>query len=454
MNTAAKTVAALLFVALLGGVLTIPLRDSDGSPPRRATVARPTPARSPTETRHARREPTGPLRTKRFVQRFPRACLRPVARPDDGGLIAALNGRRVTIVTSSGESRATITDVAPVVRPPLAWSPSGRYIAVGPQGLFWTAEGEVVLFANGEFSHGMVQGSTGPWAWSPISDCGVAIEDDFEGALQVNHIDPHLAANIRLVNKGVESFAYSPDGRTLGLVIAERGIRSLWFADLDASRLHEVKRFDSGICCVNLGGWTPDGSALLYWAGPGASVMADGWPLRSIDRTGEVARWGRTLTRPDILVGCSETLYAIDRRDRLDAEGQLRALPSDTPLSTQEVSAASCNVRGRIVASARIDGSARSQLVLLDGDGGQVVTSDPDYSDQRPQWASGIGVLFERLPIIERCEHDTPECAAQVWFIPEGGTPRSLGLRLNREDYGLRAIVDWSATPPNGLPVS
>jgi hypothetical protein len=134
------------------------------------------------------------------------------------------------MVTIDGDTVARITDVAPVVRPPIAWSPSGRYIAAGPQGLFWDAEGEVVLFANGEFAHGMVSSRRGLWAWSPIADCGMALQD---GALWATTMDSsETGVGIKLVGRGVFSFSFSRDGSRLQFVTTHTGAREMWTADL------------------------------------------------------------------------------------------------------------------------------------------------------------------------------------------------------------------------------
>ena len=40
-----------------------------------------------------------------------------------------------------------------------------------------------------------------------------------------------------------------------------------------------------------------------------------------------------------------------------------------------------------------------------------------------------------------------------VWFLPEGGTARPTGLRVDRLGEELDALLDWSATPPLGHPI-
>ena len=355
------------------------------------------------------------------------------------------------MATTSGQVTATIRPIL-ATPPPVAWSPSGRFIAIGQQGLFWTSAGEVVLFANEEFSHGLVQGSTGKWSWSPIADCGIGIEDDFDGALQANHIDPGVAANVRLVNRGVESFVFSRDGRRLGLVLKEGRIRSIWIVDLAGNRMHEVRRFQRAMCCINLAGWSIDDRDLLYWAAPGVSVAADGWELRSVSSDGSSARWGATLPSPDALEFCGDRLLAIVGGDRFRQNNRLAMLRRNRPplliAPRANHSELTCASSGSLVTVVR-----NGRLVLLDGNGAfvrfltQVETANGVFGESLPEWGPpGTGILFERHMHLIR----------QLWYIPEGGTTRFLAHLLAHRRLLVRhhpgALFDWSATPPDGLP--
>ena len=476
MSTAAKTIAALVFLALLGGLLTIPLRENEPRDPKRVAASpRPEPSPSPTKRR---REPTGPLRSRRLVQRYPKACLRTAPSPEGAGLVAVHNGRRVVMADTNGTRTATIRPV-PRIQPPIAWSPSGRYIAIGHQGLFWTNEGEIVLFANGEFSHGMVQGSTGKWAWSPIADCGVAIEDDFVGALQVSHIDPHLAAGVRLVNRGVESFAFSRDGRRLGLVLKEGRVRSLWIAHLEQSRMVEVRRFVRHTCCIELAGWSPDDRDLLYWAGSGASVMADGWPLEGVNAWGKVFRYTpRTssggfglpngiFTEPAWLVNCGGRLLAPLGGDRFPSSGRLISFlrRDKRPIRVSSGNFAdvdpTCSPNGELIVVARSParGNAnlrrppQKELYLMsasdarNADALRPITEEGGPSEGSPEWGPPrTGILYT----------SRDRSRVSFWFLPEGPAqrrPLGISLRLTEGGFGIRDdAFDWSATPPDGLP--
>lgn len=487
MSTAAKTIAALVFVALLGGVLTLPLRDNQPSRPQRVAAA-PSAEPSPSPTKRSS-GPTGPLRTKRFVQRYPKACLRPVPRPAGGGLLAVHRGRSIAVTTTSGAITASISPIPALGKPPLvSWSPSGRYLAAGSQGLMWTADGESVLAANGEFQHGFVwQSPADPWGWSPVADCGLSIESGapgvrFGGALWVSSADPDVTSLGRpLLDRGVESFAYSRDGRRLGLVLKEGRVRSLWFAHLEQNRMVEVRRFVRHTCCIELAGWSPDDRDLLYWAGSGASVMADGWPLEGVNAWGKVSRYTpRTssrgfrlsngiFTEPDWIVNCGGRLVAPLGGDRFPTSGRVISFlrPNRRPVRVSSGNFAdvdpTCSPNGELIVVARSPalGNAnvrppQEALYLLsatdprNADPLRPITEEGGPSEGSPEWGPPhTGILYlSRL----RGSAD-PE----LWFIAEGSSqPRSLGLTVSCAralgPCNPTMLYDWSATPPDGLP--
>jgi hypothetical protein len=246
--TSVRGLAAVVFVALFGYFLAGPVlrSDDDAGPGPRAVV--PTPAPRPEATRSA----PGAESPTRLLTRYPRACLRPVARPEGTGLVAAYNvdgshGEQVVVATVEGETVATIRDPAPIVRPPIGWSASGRYLATGEQGLFWTADGEAVLI--GDVQHGMVSGLRGTWAWSPIADCGLAIVN---GALHVVGVDPFVTVgpSRELLPGGVLHFAFTPDGGS-AVVAIERPAGPIFLtADLRTGRIRRGGRPLDTVCRV------------------------------------------------------------------------------------------------------------------------------------------------------------------------------------------------------------
>lgn len=458
---AARAIGALLFVALVGLFIAQPVLNSsdDRSAPRPRVHVSITPIGSAVE-------PSEPKTTRRLVNEYPRACLRRVPPPSGAGLIAAYNDRSVTIVTTNGDVQATIEDVAPTVRPPIAWSPSGQVLAVGPQGLFWTAEGARVF--GGDFQHGMVAGARGRWGWSPIADCGVQIDED--GELLITAVDPStsttgrlaVGAGIPLVRPTVESFAFSPDGRSLGFVIVDGRRTEIWVADLEKNTMAAITRFPSSTCCVTLGGWSADGAELLFWAAPGTSVSADGWLLQSVDpATRRISSFTAVRVHPELLERCAGDLLGIVGGDRFDV-GPMRlaklragAAPSYLTPRTESHFGFSCTSNGALIATARgevRDGSEAvrsttpTEITILRADGSEVITLTPaGMSDGVPEWGPpGTGLIFVRLS----------DGAATVLFAAEGRTPTALGVSVSipRPDFAWQQVLDWNATPPDGLP--
>lgn len=458
---AVRTIGALLFIALFGLFIAQPVLDSyDDRPGRRPRGFSVTPSAVPAEA------PAKPRTARRLLHDYPRACLRQVPPPSGAGLIAALDKRRVTIVTTAGDVQATIQDVAPTVRPPIAWSPSGRVLAVGPQGLFWTPEGERVPI--GDVQHGMVLGVRGRWGWSPIADCGVHINE--KGELLITAVDPStttkgrlaVGAGTPLVRPTVESFAFAPDGRSLGLVVVEGKRRTIWVADLETNTMTAITRFPSATCCVTLGGWTLDGAELLFWAASGASVSADGWLLQSVDpETRRISSFTAVRVRPEFLDRCGGDLLGIVGGDRFDVGpmrlGKLQAGagPSYLTPRTESHFSFSCTATGALIATARgevrdgsdpVGSTSRTEVTILRADGSEVITLTPaEMSDAAPEWGPpGTGLIFVRLS----------DGDATVLFAAEGRTPTALGVSVSipRPNFAWQQVLDWSASPPDGLP--
>jgi hypothetical protein len=437
---AARVLAALLFVFLLGVFIAGPVLRSDEASPTivpedDATSATPEPTPSSEATEDPGRGLQVASTTKRLATRYPRSCLRPVARPRGDGLIAASNGKRVRIATADGDSVGSFRS-----EPPVRWSPSGRYLAAGSPGLLWSARGNIVLHPNQEFQHGLVQDSEGAWAWSPVADCGVAIEGD--GSLWATIVDD--AYITPLVQRDVEMFSFSPDGTRLGVVLERDGRRSMWIVDLAKGTRHLVRRFTPDVARVAFGGWTPEGRGLLYWAIPGGS-KGKAALLRSVDIQGRVDRWGNTVVSKHALARCGTRLLGLLEanpgvRTRL---ASLRRNKDPIRLSGPRVqSAITCSPNDRFIVADR-----GGRLVLLGrrGDfiGTMTVVETPNgqWSESLPEWGSvGTGVVFMR----------SMHLVTFVSYVPEGGDAR-LVLQV-RFPASPGAAFDWSATPPDGLP--
>lgn len=454
----ARAIAAFLFVALFAAVLTIPIRSSDNGSPERRTVETPSESLPASPSPSPSRKPIP--HTLRFATAYPRVCLRPVGAPPES-LIAAYSGKRVTIVTAGGEVRATIEHPAPIVRPPIAWSPSGRFVAAGPQGIIWTADGRSILSANGEFDHGIVWLTPKAlWGWSPIADCGLSVED---GALLVSSVDPAVTGlGLELLHRRVGEFAFSPDGRKLALGLSFGISGALGIADLGTGRINVF----AGVCCTPLG-WTPDGETLLYYRPQGPSLDADGIRVRGLSLAGRRFDFGTHVTTRSI-DSCGDTpiVSVSGWRDVTDHArlGFLR--PGQDPLFITDgrpsYMDATCSHDGSLIAAVRtpvLYGSGRfrwrdllaRRIVLLDEDGDPIrtIADDAAYGDDYPDWGPpGTGLMFIRI---------TREAPHEVWFVPEGSSPRFAGVEVTEPGYYYGAyawqrVVDWSATPPTGLP--
>lgn len=441
---AARFFGALVFIALLGIAVSPVLLggDAERDRPAPSPVTSPSPTEQPDEDEPSDNGDPGP----RMSGRYPKACLRPVARPGSFGLVAAYSKGTVTITDTNGEVQATIR--APrVVRPPLAWSPSGQTLAIGPQGLFWRPDGSIIQI--GDVQHGLVQGRRGEWGWSPLSDCGVQIDE--KGALFVTAANPLSVAGAGrpLIDADVESFSYSPDGLKLGLVLKTDGERSIWIADLVRNRLELLKAFPRATCCISLAGWSPSGRDPLFWAGTGASVMADGWPLTSVAKNGDLEEWGTTLpsARPE---RCDERLLGLTGGDRSGDGARLAQLAPgrDAVLLSDEadrVRSFSCSPDGRFIVA-----QTDSRLTLFDAQGARIRdltdidTPNGQWSERSPEWGPArTGILFVRSMHLQ----------TQLWFLSEGQvTERPIAVLEITGRWADRSLVDWSATPPSGLP--
>lgn len=462
MSSLARTIAALLFVAALGFVLTVPLRDLDGARDGELPAVASSLESSPASSVPSPSQGVIPIpATLRFANRYPRQCLEPVQAPNPG-LVAAYRAGRVTVATTDGEARASFA-----ATPPISFSPSGNVVAAGPQGLFWRTDGSRVLL--GDVQHGMVFDKRGLWGWSPISDCG--LQTDRDGHLYVTTANPQVVSDgvavttgAPLLKRPVESFAFSPNGRLLALIINFHQRSVLGLADLKTGR---VTLLDAGCCLV---GWSPDSRIILRYRWPNsASIAFDGVRLRGIRISGRRSDFDATILpwRRSIFA-CGEQLLAIEGgyRDVTDSKRLAFLEPEQPPdyISPPEPAymGASCSPGATFIAAVstppimergpirqRLIYSRRIRLLTRTGDVVREVVDDPGWGDDHPEWGPhGTGLLFVRL-------HRGG--APQVWFVPGGGTPRSLGLGVAQRGftyghYPWGRFLDWSATPPSGLP--
>ena len=164
--------------------------------------------------------------------------------------------------------------------------------------------------------------------------------------------------------------------------------------------------------------------------------------------------------RPEYLERCAGDLLGIVGGDRFDVGPmRLAELPAGsgprflTP-TTGSHFGFSCTSNGALIATARgenRDGSeaarssTRTEITILRADGSEVITLTPaGMSDGAPEWGPpGTGLVFVRLS----------DGDATVLFAAEGRAPTALGVSVSipRPDFAWRQVLDWSATPPDGL---
>jgi hypothetical protein len=98
-----------------------------------------------------------------------------------------------------------------------------------------------------------------------------------------------------------------------------------------------------------------------------------------------------------------------------------------------------CSPDGGFIAAIR-----SGRLELLDAEGNVVrsLVGDSGYRDVYVDWGPrGAGLLLGRVPSGSK--------TGEIWYLPEGGAARNTGLVFTP---GTGAI-DWSASPPTGLPL-
>jgi len=328
----------------------------------------------------------------------------------------------------------------------VSWSPDGRYLATG-DGRLWTANGHAAgrLFTRLDLS----------WSWSPTADCAIGVTSPTESQPATLSVGVPGEAPQPLVRLRGVGFVFAPNGRTLILEGGQLGQPRLMRLDLTNGKLVTLERLPAGTHNVAFAGWAPGGKILLYWAGPGASIMADGWPLQALDiGNGRAVVYGTkrspvaTIPEQGFVAACGSREIGIigsgrprptivDKRLAVLAPGQA---PKILTPSTLGYLSTTCSPGATSIAAVQFpEGgkfNGRSRLTLLSGTGAfeRYLSPGGAFTDANPAWAKP-GILLARTPIGSQ--------ASQLWFIPRGGTAR---------DTGLRATASaWSAVPPTGL---
>ncbi len=171
------------------------------------------------------------------------------------------------LVIDLGTCRQTVL-VGAGAAPPVRFSPDGRWLAF--------ADGRVVPSTGGTVLQPFGS-AVKSWEWSPTAD-------DLAGITETGGVliaGPDRARKALLPEgSGVGHLAFSPDGHSLAVDRARRGVQVL---DVATGRARTVSPEPDPTRVPEVAGWSPDGRWILYWRGP---VGSDGGPLDAVPSTG------------------------------------------------------------------------------------------------------------------------------------------------------------------------
>ena len=190
---------------------------------------------------------------------------------------------------------------------PVAWSPSGRWIASGP--------GDLVPAVGGPVCRPLEKRASG-FQWSPTGDRFVAQTEN--GALWQGKPS---GAKRRLLppNWGVDSYAFHTSGHFLAVARLHRAgpnvpNAGIWMLDLAEGTKTQILPLRSPGPTPRIATWSPDGQWILYWetVGLSASLSADGGPLKAVSVSGgePVTVVNEMLFYRDFLTWCDDALVA------------------------------------------------------------------------------------------------------------------------------------------------
>ena len=457
-----KPILALVFVAMLAVVLTIPLRGTSDGGSQKSKRARsedkPTPheTKTPEEKVTPSAEPTEepteePVDNARLTGKYPKSCLEAAPAPEDSGLLAIDQGAGIEIGDIAGGDPVTVDDESP-----FRWSPSGQYLMAG-SGTVYDASGNEVasLFEDGgSFS----------WGWSPISDCLVYASEEGGVSVFVPGSRPK-----RSLHEGLFSgFSFSPSGGDLAFVEddPENQEAHIWVTSLSTGKGRRLTTLEPSLDEeVVLAGWTPDATQVLFWNGSSEALLETGGSLFAVSAGGNVQSLASVLAYRDFVTPCGDDLLAVvggGARNKSNSKRLARlqvGSPPEylTPPDAHDVSP-SCSPDGDLVAVARSAGASGKRpgrLAILGLDGTvQFSSAASGFGDAYPLWGPGsAGVLFVRQP---SSGEDDPE----LWRISQTSPAQSTGIALRsvgREPGLLRDSwgqwIDWSADLPSGVSV-
>lgn len=429
MSPSLKAFLALVFVAVMGAVLIRPIVNAVDTPLVAPSEDTPAPARSkraklsPTPRPTANPEPSpsnggglisDPFRTQPLFDRYPSRCLPVRGLTEAGTRVAVAGSDGVVVSGSDGSGRQAIGE-----KSVLGFSAGGGELAVRGR----SAAVSVYDFLDGEPA--VPLRDVDAWAYSPTSPCAVALR---QGQLIA---EPNGPGRGLLVTESVESFSLSPDGSRLAVVMEEIKTTSVWLADLDGTTLREVHRVRTGPA-ISLEAWSPNGRTLYLSSGPGSGLSFVTVHKASVPPLSG----GVVATTVAGLEQCGDRLLGV-------VNGAIAVISTRGPdyltRTNAGYTAVSCAPDGSFLAALRDD-----NLLLLDAQGRELrdLTLDTGFSDVYLDWGErGSGLLLGRVP--------AGGGFGQVWHIPEGGAARDTGLRFSPGP----GAIDWSASPPTGIPL-
>jgi hypothetical protein len=392
--------------------------------------------------------PASPAVAVKVLSQYPHGCLHAVRRPTGAGQVATLQSGKLTIASPTGGTTSVIPYSPPAIGsyqpgvPLVGWSPDGGYVATR-DGSLWTATGAPAgtLFATP---------AIGTWTWSPASDCAIAVTARSKAGTTISVGTPGHSSRPYLSGH-IAAVAFAPSGKTLYMAVG-RAPSSARFVTLDlaSGRLRDIGRAPGNACCVSFGGFAPGGKILLFWAGEGASIVADGVSLQGIDTANHnrIATYGTksspvfTLADPQSVAACGGYLLAVVGVGRIQNTVSDKRLaivfvgkpPQYLTPTTLAYLSPSCSADGFAVAAVqypnegKISGPATLTTVTVKNGNTYQPAPSGGLLDSSPQWGQ-TGILYGRTP--------AGSSTVQLWYAPRGTAAHDTGLRAYDAGLGL-----------------
>lgn len=319
-----------------------------------------------------------------------------------------------------------------------AWVPSGRWILVQVNGHY------VIIKPDGTDRSAL--GGLKRVVWAPHGD-QIAYLDE-HGRLGVQTIGSRSGQRV-LVDPGkdesIGNVTWSPDGEWIAYDLtrgrgAERSYAGLWRVPVSGGKPLEAYGRKGPFPCLQLAGWSPDGTHLLYWPGScSASGAADGLPLMAVSvRGGTPRQLGESMLlyddylvpAPDgrlaVVVGggrmswTEKQVLVVDpqtgHRVEVSPQGMASVSPTWSPDGSQLafVAAPDAGKIGGGDPARRALMQRRLWVAAADGTGARQVTDTTGLRDEAPRWTPD-GILFCRLD---------QEARTSLWLMRSvGGKP-------------------------------